>query len=148
MIVSGDSMGELTMMFDQPRTATAVAVTVVELASFSKCDFVKVIQEFPESAMEFEKAIESYVLVSLCLALRPCSAGPELAGVETCLVRVVRVCAGCATKSISTPPILLAGTTIISHELIRQRTQRPTRPTVFKGVPIGTACLIPDTLLR
>ena len=61
-LTEGDSFGELTMMFDRRRTATIVAVTTVELASFSKSDFIAVINEFPELAPEFEKSMEQYAL--------------------------------------------------------------------------------------
>lgn len=56
------------MLFSRRRTATVVAASVVELASLSKADFVKVIQEFPELAPEFEKNIGGYAVVRIFLS--------------------------------------------------------------------------------
>lgn len=83
-LTDGDSFGELSMLFDRRRTATVVAATILELASLSKADFVRVIQEFPELAPEFEKNIGGYALVSTCSLLSLVTLCQSVTGICCC----------------------------------------------------------------
>lgn len=42
-----------------------MAVTIVELASFSKADFIRIIQEFKEAAPAFEQNLRLYTTVQV-----------------------------------------------------------------------------------
>jgi CRP-like cAMP-binding protein len=69
--LTGDSFGEVAMLFGQARTATVVSVTTTELSILSKPDLISIVTRFEECAQVFEENIARYAIVRCEVRMLP-----------------------------------------------------------------------------